>query len=50
MAWTVIPEVTEDMAVHAILVPGGGMGRILYFGGYDVYDTHLFDVASETNS
>lgn len=35
----VIPERTEEMAVHAMLVPGGYLGRILYFGGYDVTGT-----------
>jgi hypothetical protein len=33
MTWTVITEQTEDMAVHAVLVPGGEMGRILYSAG-----------------
>ena len=39
MGWKPVTGSTFDMAVHAILVPGGTMGRILYFGGYDVYDT-----------
>lgn len=35
---------TKDMAVHAILLPRGSHGEILYFGGYGVDDTHLFNV------
>jgi hypothetical protein len=35
---------TKDMAVHAVLLPRGSHGEILYFGGYGVDDTHLFDV------
>ena len=50
MAWRILAERTNDMAVHAILVPGGDAGRILYFGGYDVYDTHLFDLADEDHA
>ncbi len=42
--WTVITPRTGDMAVHAVLIPGGARGRILYFGGYRVDDTHVFDV------
>ncbi len=49
MTWTVIDATTHDMAVHAILVPGGEMGRVLYFGGYSVNDTHLYDVKTEQN-
>ena len=50
MAWRILSERTEDMAVHAVLVPGGDAGRILYFGGYTVDDTHLFDLASEDHA
>ncbi len=42
--WEIIPPRSKDMAVHAVLLPGGSRGRILYFGGYKVDDTHLFDV------
>lgn len=36
---------SKDMAVHAALVPtADGGGEILYFGGYHVHDTHVFDV------
>jgi hypothetical protein len=44
MPWDVIPPRSKDMAVHAVLLPGGTHGKILYFGGYRVDDTHLFDV------
>lgn len=50
MGWKPVAGSTFDMAVHAILVPGGTMGRILYFGGYDVYDTHLYDIASDSHT
>jgi hypothetical protein len=40
---------TKDMAVHAVLLPTGLHGKILYFGGYDVDDTHLFDVDTATS-
>jgi hypothetical protein len=35
---------TPDMAVHAVLLPRGSHGEILYFGGYNADDTHLFNV------
>lgn len=37
--WVVVAN-SRDMAVHAALLP---TGKILYFGGYDVEDTHLYD-------
>jgi hypothetical protein len=37
--WVVVAN-SKDMAVHAALLP---TGKILYFGGYDVDDTHLYD-------
>jgi hypothetical protein len=48
MTWepTDLEDHTIDMAIHAALIPGGDHGRILYFGGYFVDDTHLFDVKS----
>lgn len=51
MTWIVLdPETknTIDMAVHAILVPGGARGKVLYFGGYFVNDTHTYDIETET--
>jgi hypothetical protein len=45
MSWDEpLDYLTKDMAVHAVLLPTGTHGKILYFGGYDVDDTHLFDV------
>ena len=45
MPWDpVISPRSRDMAVHAVLLPGGSRGQILYFGGYRVDDTHLFNV------
>ncbi len=46
--WRVITERSKDMAVHAVLLPLGTQGKILYFGGYSVDDTHLYDVQAET--
>ncbi|MFN0140425.1 MAG: galactose oxidase-like domain-containing protein [Pyrinomonadaceae bacterium] len=37
--WVVVAN-SKDMAVHAALFPNG---KLLYFGGYDVDDTHLYD-------
>lgn len=37
--WVVVAN-SRDMAVHAALLP---TGKVLYFGGYDVFDTHLYD-------
>lgn len=37
--WVVVAN-SKDMAVHAALLP---TGKLLYFGGYDVDDTHLYD-------
>lgn len=37
--WVVVAD-SKDMAVHAALLP---TGQVLYFGGYDVSDTHLYD-------
>jgi hypothetical protein len=48
MPWHVINERSKDMAVHAVLLPTGQHGKILYFGGYSVDDTHLYDVDSQT--
>lgn len=48
MGWVIVPDRSKDMAVHAVLMPGGGRGRILYYGGYSVDDTHLFDVEGRT--
>jgi hypothetical protein len=48
MGWRIVTERSKDMAVHAIVVPTGNRGKILYFGGYDVDDTHLYDVETET--
>lgn len=36
------------MAVHAVLIPGGAHGKILFFGGYLVDDTHIYDIDSNT--
>jgi hypothetical protein len=50
MPWEVIskgPDHSKDMAVHAALMPTKNRGEILYFGGYTVNDTHLFDVETE---
>src|SRR5262245_23719762 len=47
MPWHVVDERSKDMAVHAVLLPTGDHGKILYFGGYSVDDTHLYDVASQ---
>ncbi len=47
--WTVVAPRSKDMAVHAVLLPGGQHGKVLYFGGYRVDDTHLFDVAPPYN-
>jgi hypothetical protein len=44
MAWKPDTVDSVDMAVHAALVPGGANGRVLFFGGYLVDDTHLYDV------
>lgn len=46
--WRVVDERSKDMAVHAVLLPGGTRGEVLYFGGYRVDDTHRFDVQDET--
>ena len=46
MPWNVVVNNSEDMAVHAVLIPGGEHGKILFFGGFFVDDTHLFDVDS----
>jgi hypothetical protein len=48
MPWHVIDERSKDMAVHAVLLPTGTHGQILYFGGYSVDDTHLYDVEAQT--
>lgn len=37
--WVVVAN-SKDMAVHGALLP---TGKVLYFGGYDVDDTHLYD-------
>jgi hypothetical protein len=37
--WVVVAN-SKDMAVHAALLH---TGKLLYFGGYDVHDTHLYD-------
>jgi hypothetical protein len=50
MGWSIVQDRSKDMAVHAVLVPGGARGRILYYGGYSVDDTHLFDVEARTVS
>lgn len=44
MGWKLDMVNSIDMAVHAALVPGGANGRVLFFGGYLVNDTHLYDV------
>jgi hypothetical protein len=44
MPWNIIVNDSKDMAVHAALLPTGEHGQILYFGGFSVNDTHLFDV------
>lgn len=50
MPWEpVIPPRSKDMVVHAVLLPGSDRGQILYFGGYRVDDTHLFDVEPPYN-
>jgi hypothetical protein len=48
MPWQVITVRSKDMAVHAVLFPTGKRGKLLYFGGYSVDDTHLYDVESQT--
>src|SRR5262245_20037714 len=48
MPWRVVTERSKDMAVHAVLLPLGTQGKLLYFGGYSVDDTHLYDVENET--
>jgi Galactose oxidase-like, Early set domain len=51
MAWRLLDPQTKhtiDMAVHAALIPGGTRGKILYFGGYFVDDTHTYDIESES--
>ena len=47
MAWRTVTERSKDMAVHAVLLPGGDKGKVLYFGGFLVEDTHGFDVDSD---
>lgn len=37
--WVVVAN-SKDMAVHAALL---ATGQVLYFGGYDVFDTHLYN-------
>jgi len=44
MPWNIIVNDSKDIAVHAALLPTGEHGQILYFGGFSVNDTHLFDV------
>jgi hypothetical protein len=46
MPWQVVAN-SVDMAVHAVLLPTGNRGRILYFGGYLVEDTHIYDIEDE---
>jgi len=41
--WVVVAH-SKEMAVHAALLP---TGKVLYFGGLDVDDTHLYDTPSE---
>jgi hypothetical protein len=48
MPWRVVDERSKDMAVHAVLLPTGTEGKVLYFGGYSVDDTHLYDVDGES--
>lgn len=48
MPWDIVLNDSIDMAVHAALIPTGEHGRILYFGGYLVEDTHLYDVDSNS--
>lgn len=51
MPWEVLdPETkhTIDMAVHVILIPGGNRGKVLYYGGYLVDDTHTYDIETRT--
>jgi hypothetical protein len=46
MPWEVVLNDSIDMAVHAVLLPTGAHGRVLYFGGVLVEDTHLFEVGT----
>lgn len=51
MPWEVLNPQTKhsiDMAVHVILIPGGNRGKLLYFGGYLVDDTHTYDIDTRT--
>jgi hypothetical protein len=48
MGWQIVLNNSKDMAVHAALLPTGTHGKVLYYGGYLVDDTHLFDVEAQS--
>ena len=48
MGWQIVVNDSKDMAVHCALLPTGTHGKILYYGGYLVDDTHLYDVEAQT--